>query len=257
MFYGFNFIKANFKILAFLLNTGATSFWTVPAVVYEYEVLIEMNTSDIDQLRDTLKSVTFPASVSTHTNISNATITTGKAPRLFLCLSQLCACGFFSSNIIVLKFVDQLEAVSSANVRLAIYGHVTSVSCTGNVTMTQIHVTASEVSRQTDNTVRQYNVKVGFNPCMNGLTYDLMVKLSCTFVWFWFYLLLDYSTCQSPTGKTSKTLVEALFVTFQSCFHKFCLISCLFSSSSSPWIPGFCWADLRCFCIKSAKDPPE
>lgn len=129
------------------------SFWTVPAVVYDYEVLIEVNTSDIDQLRNALKSITFPASVSTHINISDATITTGELPRLFLC--QLCACGFFSSNIIVFKYADQLETATSVNVRPAIYGHVTSVSCTGNVTMTQIHVAASEVSPQMDNTVRQ------------------------------------------------------------------------------------------------------
>lgn len=172
-------------------------------------------------------------------------------------LSQLCACGFFSSNNILFKFADQLEAASSANVRPAIYGHVTSVSCTGNVTMTQIHVAASEVSPQMDNTVKQYTVKVRFIPNMNALTYDLMVKLSCTFVWFWFCFLLDYSTCQLPTGKTSKSLVDAQFVTFQSCFHEFCYVSCLFSSSRSPWIPGFCWAELlRYFCIKSAKDPP-
>ncbi|TNM94598.1 hypothetical protein fugu_017357, partial [Takifugu bimaculatus] len=53
---------------------------TVPAVVYEYEILIEVNTSDIDQLRNALKSITFPASVSTHTNISDATITTVCGP---------------------------------------------------------------------------------------------------------------------------------------------------------------------------------
>lgn len=61
----------------------------------------------------------------------------------------------FHQILFFFKFVDQLEAATSANVRLAIYGHVTSVSCTGNVTMTQIHVAASEVSPQTDNTVRQ------------------------------------------------------------------------------------------------------
>lgn len=54
------------------------SFWTVPTGVYEYEVIIEVNTTDVDHLRNTLKSVAFPASVNARTNISHATITTGK-----------------------------------------------------------------------------------------------------------------------------------------------------------------------------------
>lgn len=46
--------------------------------MYEYEVIIEVNTTDVDQLRNVLKSAAFPASAGPRTNISHATITTGK-----------------------------------------------------------------------------------------------------------------------------------------------------------------------------------
>lgn len=61
-------------------HDAATSptFWTVPTRVYEYEVMIEVNTTDVDRLRDTLKSVAFPAWVGARTNVSHAAITTGK-----------------------------------------------------------------------------------------------------------------------------------------------------------------------------------
>uniref|UniRef100_H3C4K8 ADGRF3/5-like N-terminal domain-containing protein n=1 Tax=Tetraodon nigroviridis TaxID=99883 RepID=H3C4K8_TETNG len=49
---------------------------TVPTSVYEYEVIIEVNTTDVDHLRNTLRNVAFPASVGPLTNISHAIITT-------------------------------------------------------------------------------------------------------------------------------------------------------------------------------------
>lgn len=62
------------------LNDAATSpaFWTVPTRVYEYELMIEVNTTDVDRLRNTLKSIAFPARVGVHANISHAAITTGE-----------------------------------------------------------------------------------------------------------------------------------------------------------------------------------
>lgn len=71
------------------------SFWTVPTGVYEYEVIVEVNTTDVDQLRNTLKSITFPASVGVHTNISRATLTTG-LKQTARCLCLLCGFSFLS-----------------------------------------------------------------------------------------------------------------------------------------------------------------
>lgn len=117
-----------------------------------------------------------------------------------------------------------MEAVSSANVRMAIYGRVTGVSLTGNVTMTQARVAASEVSPQMD-TVSQYTVKVSFIPYLKFLPTYLTAIISCTFICF---CSVDYSTCPPPTGKTSKTLVDAALVTFQRCFLQFCWVSLQF-----------------------------
>lgn len=50
----------------------------MPTRVYEYELMIEVNTTDVDRLRNTLKSVAFPARVGVHANISHAAITTGE-----------------------------------------------------------------------------------------------------------------------------------------------------------------------------------
>lgn len=76
-----------------------------------------------------------------------------------------------------------------------------------------------------------------------------------------FFFPKDFSTCQSPTGKTcSKTLVDAVLVTFQSCLQQLCVVwvSCLCSSSGSPRIPGFCGAELlRLCCLESAENHPE
>lgn len=54
------------------------SFPTVLPVVYEYQIFIEVNTTDADQLRNTLKNILFPVQISSHTNISEAGITTGE-----------------------------------------------------------------------------------------------------------------------------------------------------------------------------------
>ncbi|KAM7367587.1 hypothetical protein PAMP_013873 [Pampus punctatissimus] len=49
---------------------------TVPPVIYEYQIFIEVNTTDVDKLRNTLGNITFPIQISTQINISNANITT-------------------------------------------------------------------------------------------------------------------------------------------------------------------------------------
>lgn len=41
-------------------------------------MLIEVNTTDADQLRNILKTINFPAPIGTQINISEANITTGK-----------------------------------------------------------------------------------------------------------------------------------------------------------------------------------
>ncbi|XP_044026055.1 uncharacterized protein LOC122863543 [Siniperca chuatsi] len=48
----------------------------VPPVVYEYQISIALNTTDADQLRNTLKNIPFPIQISTQINISDADITT-------------------------------------------------------------------------------------------------------------------------------------------------------------------------------------
>ncbi|XP_027140127.1 uncharacterized protein adgrf8 [Larimichthys crocea] len=45
-------------------------------VVYEYEVFIEVNTTDADQLRNTVNNITFPVQINTQINISDTVITT-------------------------------------------------------------------------------------------------------------------------------------------------------------------------------------
>lgn len=60
------------------------SFSTVPPVVYEYQISIEVNTTDADQLRNTLRNIAFPAPIGTQINISEADITTGKTTLLAL-----------------------------------------------------------------------------------------------------------------------------------------------------------------------------
>ncbi|XP_076611658.1 uncharacterized protein LOC143335878 isoform X13 [Chaetodon auriga] len=52
----------------------------VPPVVYEYQIVIEVNTTDADQLRNTLKNITFPVQIRTQINISAADITTVCSP---------------------------------------------------------------------------------------------------------------------------------------------------------------------------------
>ncbi|XP_047184732.1 uncharacterized protein LOC118290626 isoform X4 [Scophthalmus maximus] len=45
--------------------------FTVTPVTYEYQIYIEMNTTDADQLRNTLKNMTFPVQIGTQINISD------------------------------------------------------------------------------------------------------------------------------------------------------------------------------------------
>ncbi|XP_070844139.1 uncharacterized protein [Chaetodon trifascialis] len=52
----------------------------VPPVVYEYQIVIEVNTTDAVQLRNTLKNITFPVQIRTQINISAADITTVCSP---------------------------------------------------------------------------------------------------------------------------------------------------------------------------------
>ncbi|XP_075315945.1 uncharacterized protein LOC142375689 [Odontesthes bonariensis] len=56
--------------------TGIDIIFTVPPAVYEYQIVIELNTTDSTQLRSTLKNTTFPLQISSHVNISHADITT-------------------------------------------------------------------------------------------------------------------------------------------------------------------------------------
>ncbi|XP_022621871.1 adhesion G protein-coupled receptor F5-like [Seriola dumerili] len=49
---------------------------TVPPIIYEYQIFVEVETTDADQLRNTLKNITFPAQINTQVNISTADITT-------------------------------------------------------------------------------------------------------------------------------------------------------------------------------------
>lgn len=86
-----------------------------------------------------------------------------------------------------------MEAVSSVNVKMAIYGRVTGVSLMGNVTMTKAHVAASEVSPQMDNTVSQYTVKVSFIPYLKFLPKYLIEIVSCTFIRFFSCRLFNMS----------------------------------------------------------------
>lgn len=121
-----------------------------------------------------------------------------------------------------LKFADRTEAPSSADVRMVTRGHVTSVSRTGDVTMTQTRVGALEVSPQMDNSASQYTFGVSFTPYLKCLTNYLVAMISCmhmmspTKVCFGFFPK-DFSTCPPPTGKTCKALVDAVLVSFQSC----------------------------------------
>ncbi|KAM9703396.1 uncharacterized protein ACNS7B_002127 [Menidia menidia] len=50
--------------------------FTVPPAVYEYQITIELNTTDSTQLRGSLKSTTFPLPISSHVNVSDVDITT-------------------------------------------------------------------------------------------------------------------------------------------------------------------------------------
>ncbi|XP_034051589.1 uncharacterized protein LOC117532387 [Gymnodraco acuticeps] len=49
---------------------------SVPLVFYEYQIIIEVNTSDADQLRNVLNSLPFPIQISSSVNILDANITT-------------------------------------------------------------------------------------------------------------------------------------------------------------------------------------
>ncbi|XP_041814179.1 uncharacterized threonine-rich GPI-anchored glycoprotein PJ4664.02-like isoform X3 [Chelmon rostratus] len=48
----------------------------VPPVVYEYQIFIEVNTTDVDRLRNTLTNISFPIQLGLQVNISAADITT-------------------------------------------------------------------------------------------------------------------------------------------------------------------------------------
>lgn len=147
-------------------NTDAAtspSFWTAPTSVYEYEVIIEVNSTDVAHLRNTLQSTAFPASLGAHTNVSYATITTGKNKSFALSVRTL-RFQFPFVKYRSFKFADQKEALSSADVRKVTHGHATSASRTGGVTMTQTRVGALEVSPQMGNSASQYTFRVSFTP---------------------------------------------------------------------------------------------
>ncbi|XP_038558316.1 uncharacterized protein LOC119891055 [Micropterus salmoides] len=48
----------------------------VPPIVYEYQIFIEVNTTDADQLRNTVNNIPFPVQISKQINISDVEITT-------------------------------------------------------------------------------------------------------------------------------------------------------------------------------------
>ncbi|KAF7662482.1 hypothetical protein LDENG_00235080 [Lucifuga dentata] len=50
--------------------------FTVPQVLYEYEISIEVNITDTNQLRNAINNLTFPFSINAQVNISDADITT-------------------------------------------------------------------------------------------------------------------------------------------------------------------------------------
>lgn len=131
--------------------------------MYEYELMIEVNTTDVDHLRNTLKSVAFPAWVGVHANISHAAITTGEM-KLFAVSVHSAASVPFCKISFFFKFADQTEALSNADVRKASRGRVKSVSRTGDVTTTQSHAGAFEDSPLMDNSASQHTVRVSFTP---------------------------------------------------------------------------------------------
>lgn len=49
----------------------------MPEIIYEYEVFIEVNTTDADELKNILNGLTFPVQISPHINVSDLNITTG------------------------------------------------------------------------------------------------------------------------------------------------------------------------------------
>uniref|UniRef100_A0A8C2X9Z7 Adhesion G protein-coupled receptor F5 n=1 Tax=Cyclopterus lumpus TaxID=8103 RepID=A0A8C2X9Z7_CYCLU len=53
-----------------------TGDWKVLPILYEYQIFIEVKTTDADKLRNTLNNTPFPIQISTQLNISEANITT-------------------------------------------------------------------------------------------------------------------------------------------------------------------------------------
>ncbi|KAI4802058.1 hypothetical protein KUCAC02_019917 [Chaenocephalus aceratus] len=60
------------------VNVTHITITTVPLVFYEYQIIIEVYTSDADQLRTVLNSLPFPVQISSSVNILDANITTEK-----------------------------------------------------------------------------------------------------------------------------------------------------------------------------------
>ena len=127
--------------------------------MYEYQIVIELNTTDSTQLRSTLKNTTFPLQISSHVNISDADITTGRnkyfIPLLLRFFLMFYLTTFFFQSkytalskvlnfiqsfpymynkyvfslffILIFQFVTQMVPTTSADVRINISGHIQTV----------------------------------------------------------------------------------------------------------------------------------
>ncbi|KAF3846869.1 hypothetical protein F7725_003947 [Dissostichus mawsoni] len=104
-----------------------TASQTVPLVFYEYQIIIEVNTSDADQLRNVLNSLTLPVQISSSVNILDANITTGKNKCIisfFLYLFQTSAFFTRENMLFSLKFAAKITLGFSATVKMTIFGRV-------------------------------------------------------------------------------------------------------------------------------------
>lgn len=72
----FSVISSQTNVSNYALSLSLSLF-TVSSVIYEYQIIIEINTTDADHLRNKLESIVYPTPVSTKMNITEAHITTG------------------------------------------------------------------------------------------------------------------------------------------------------------------------------------
>ncbi|AWP19624.1 FIg-Hepta, partial [Scophthalmus maximus] len=102
--------------------------FTVTPVTYEYQIYIEMNTTDADQLRNTLKNMTFPVQIGTQINISDVDmindltvcpLTTPAPPAVYKYLISV------ELNVSVVGLIDQLRTIlSNISYPISIGNHI-------------------------------------------------------------------------------------------------------------------------------------